>query len=706
MTITVSSAPAGTITVQPGDRTPASIVIKSYNIENVTTSEIQEGVNLYFSNARAVAALSAGQSISIDANGRINSSATSSSNYTDSNTYANVRLIGYATNANVSLKANIIDLTTATYGFRTSNANAIIYTSAGNWVFNSDGTVILPGGGKINTYDTGSVDLVAGSSETSAGLLSNNTLNLIKVDNNGAYIATTDSLYTTWEWNFGTNGSTQFPNSTLFNTNDFKILAPNVTLQSTGAVTVRASQGIPTAIGNISGYSGNWNLNPRTNLPTTVFYGLGTGLTVTISESGGVPTGVTIVNPGSGYENGQSVNVSSGNATIAFAIIVPATKDWVFNSNGVLTLPTGTITSVSSGYGLRLVNYDYASQLVWQNGNTFISGNTDVSSVTVDALGVGISVTQDGYNTEKLWQFGPTGTTQFPNSLILAPVNQSITMQSDQYSQLMWENANVTVAPNMAINSNFYVTQNSATLDIGYRDGNSTQLIKSWLWSVDGTLTLPTSGRINFDYLSISSDANVSAFYAPSGNVQLAAGIGDAQIVANSLNDSKTWTFGTNGSLTFPDGNVQATAFTTSDAYSNAKAVAAVVNTTLSNITVSGNITGNTNGFAIGYLNIPQVTASNVTLALTDAGKHYYSTTAGSLTLTIPTNANVAFETGTAISIVVQAAGNVLVNAAGGVTLYMAGNSTAANRVVSTYGMATLMKVATDTWFINGTGVS
>ena len=61
MTVTVSSAPAGTITVQPGDRTPASIVIKNFNIENATTSEIQEGVNLYFSNARAVAALTAGQ---------------------------------------------------------------------------------------------------------------------------------------------------------------------------------------------------------------------------------------------------------------------------------------------------------------------------------------------------------------------------------------------------------------------------------------------------------------------------------------------------------------------------------------------------------------------------------------------------------------------------------------------------------------------
>jgi hypothetical protein len=121
----------------------------------------------------------------------------------------------------------------------------------------------------------------------------------------------------------------------------------------------------------------------------------------------------------------------------------------------------------------------------------------------------------------------------------------------------MYINANVTVAPNTAINSNFYVGQNNATLDIVYRDDSSNQQQKSWLWSVDGTLTLPTAGRINFDYLSISSDANVSAFYAPAGNVQLAAGIGDAQIVANSLNDSKTWTFGNTGNLTAP-GNVSA----------------------------------------------------------------------------------------------------------------------------------------------------
>jgi hypothetical protein len=129
-------------------------------------------------------------------------------------------------------------------------------------------------------------------------------------------------------------------------------------------------------------------------------------------------------------------------------------------------------------------------------------------------------------------------------------------------------------------------------------------------------------------------------------------------------------------------------------------------NITGGNIITSGNIVGNVNGFSIGYLNMPQVVASNVTLSLTDAGKHYYSTTAGNLTLTVPNNATTSFATGTAVAIVVQSAGNILVNAASGVTLYMAGNNTAANRAVGTYGMATLLKVATNTWFINGTGVS
>ena len=219
------------------------------------------------------------------------------------------------------------------------------------------------------------------------------------------------------------------------------------------------------------------------------------------------------------------------------------------------------------------------------------------------------------------------------------------------------------------------------------------------------------------------------------------------QIVTDYDGNEHIWTFNSDATMTFPDSTVQNTAWTgtvsstsviglgnistinldgnignvlrgdgtwaadSSGIYNDANVVTLLSSfgsntiSTTGNIN-AGNIEANINGFEIGYRNVPQIIASNTTLSFTDGGKHYYSTTAGNITLTIPTNVTTAFATGTAISIVVQAAGNILVNAAAGVTLYMAGNSTAANRVVGAYGMATLIKVATDTWFINGTGVS
>jgi hypothetical protein len=121
----------------------------------------------------------------------------------------------------------------------------------------------------------------------------------------------------------------------------------------------------------------------------------------------------------------------------------------------------------------------------------------------------------------------------------------------------------------------------------------------------------------------------------------------------------------------------------------------------------SGNITGNTAGFAIGYRDIPQVSfTGNVTMATTDAGKHFYSTQSTSYILTIANNASQAFQTGSAVTIINQGTGNITVAQGSGVTLYLAGNATSGNRTVSTFGMATLIKVATDTWFINGSGVA
>jgi hypothetical protein len=708
---------------------------------------------------------------------------------------------------------------------------------------------------------------------------------------------------------------------------------------------------------------------------------------------GGFP--VTVSNTGVLSVNGSPISGSYSNANVASYLptytgniagnISKNGNVWIFGTNGTTTFPT----NISIDYSGNNVQFP---RIIADTGKAFsVQGQGNIGSAalawTVDPNAASqyaaVSVSRAGGDnlakvvlqaqsdsgdvaTAKTWQFNQTGTTRFPGDTILAPAGTSITMQSDQYSQLYWQNANVTVAPNMAINSNFYVAQNNATLDIVYRDGNSTQQQKSWLWGVDGTLTLPTAGRINFDYLSISSDANVSAFYAPAGNVQFAAGTGNAQIVANSLNDSKTWIFGTDGNLALPhsgvllvsggitagptiaspapylsgfssisavsmsaSGNIssgnmstgvitltngavikdnagdsvafgqsagatsqgnsavaighnagvtsqgtftvaigrnagqtsqggsavavgvsagdvsqgvqavavgngaggtnqgnsavaigvsagqstqsveavaignsagsltqgisaiaigkgagryfqgnnsiiinatgadldQTTANTFTVApvrndvanvaeilfynitskevtYGNTISVAGnisagnvnitgnIVDTgalsiitgsngnialnpngtgivTVSNaLTVAGNITGNTGGFAIGYRDIPQVVfTSNATLALTDAGKHYFSSNSANV-ITVPNNTTVSFSIGTAISIIQQGTANLTVTPGSGVTMYLAGNSTSSSRTVGNYGMATLMKVGTDTWFINGTGVN
>jgi hypothetical protein len=48
---------------------------------------------------------------------------------------------------------------------------------------------------------------------------------------------------------------------------------------------------------------------------------------------------------------------------------------------------------------------------------------------------------------------------------------------------------------------------------------------------------------------------------------------------------------------------------------------------------------------------------------------------------------------------------NVTVSPNTGVSLFLAGNTTSSSRIVTTYGMASLIQVAANTWFINGTGV-
>ena len=109
---------------------------------------------------------------------------------------------------------------------------------------------------------------------------------------------------------------------------------------------------------------------------------------------------------------------------------------------------------------------------------------------------------------------------------------------------------------------------------------------------------------------------------------------------------------------------------------------------------------------SVGYIGSPQVSggATAYTLALTDAGDHVYFTGGSTATLTVPTNATVAFPIGTTILALNNNSGSLTISGAG-VTFQLANGSTG-NRTVATKGMASLIKVATDTWWVTGPGVT
>lgn len=111
---------------------------------------------------------------------------------------------------------------------------------------------------------------------------------------------------------------------------------------------------------------------------------------------------------------------------------------------------------------------------------------------------------------------------------------------------------------------------------------------------------------------------------------------------------------------------------------------------------------GGSSSFAIGYKAIPPSSTSSGNLTLTDAGKHVY-VSAG---VTVPPNSTAPFDIGTVITIVNSSASSITVTQGSGVTLRLSGSSSTGNRTLAAYGLCSAIKVATDTWYISGSGMT
>lgn len=122
------------------------------------------------------------------------------------------------------------------------------------------------------------------------------------------------------------------------------------------------------------------------------------------------------------------------------------------------------------------------------------------------------------------------------------------------------------------------------------------------------------------------------------------------------------------------------------------------VTTAGSSITIAGSapIKGDPGSFGTPQA-LKSVTA-NYTLVLDDAGKLLLVDSTNAITVTIPLNSSVAFDTGTHIDVARVGAGGVVATAASGATV----NSTPGTNLRARYSTGTLIKTNTNTWLLVG----
>jgi hypothetical protein len=297
-------------------------------------------------------------------------------------------------------------------------------------------------------------------------------------------------------------------------------------------------------------------------------------------------------------------------------------------------------------------------------------------------------------------------------------------------------------------------SEGDINIDINLSDST----LRRWRFGEDGDLTLPIGVSIDANVdplypkiiadsgklfsvqgqgstgsaaLAWSVDPNADTKYAAVG-VNQGGGDNLAKVVMTAGNTTatlKVWKLDETGAFTFPDNTVQTTAWTgtttgaiTAESF-NTDQITVVGNritTTVTNANLelecngSGGVVINTVADATtastarsaGYLGLPQsATATSATLAISDAGKHIYVTT-NSQTITIPAAASVDYPIGTTLTFIAGPDATTVSIAITSDTLRLAGGTSTGTRTLAANGMATAVKVAATTWYINGVGLT
>jgi hypothetical protein len=280
-----------------------------------------------------------------------------------------------------------------------------------------------------------------------------------------------------------------------------------------------------------------------------------------------------IIVPPNGSTDSIQVNNNNGNVQLS-----SNTNIWQFGTNGILTLPTGsTINDTPAAPGVingRAVEIkpggvSHSNQLLRiyptapnPDGNHLhlTSGDLTDTDLFLGDDHQFVQIAADGnvcigtYGTSgNIWQFHKDGNLQLPAGGVIVNSDSSVYGQVDtssSVSTLTVSDASGdyqygSLAYNYTVNGNGggFTIAYSAPLAFGNVDINIGNVVTTGTANIGGNLI-------------VGGNLLLSA----GGQIQSPSGTGNVTIEANDGNNVRTYTFGTDGNITFPDGTKQGTA--------------------------------------------------------------------------------------------------------------------------------------------------
>ncbi len=382
-----------------------------------------------------------------------------------------------------------------------------------------------------------------------------------------------------------------------------------------------------------------------------------------------------MINPGinSGgtkLKDGNPLYIDTSNDRLGIGDNSPGTQLQLKGTTPYVTLQNSTAENTDGGCESKIIFEDHANATLAQ-----IQGSHDGSSD--DTKGDLIFSTHDGSSLDEALRIDSAQLSTFSGAVTVGTdgSGKDVTFYGDTSGDhMVWS----------ASSKMLTITGTDSSSALYIADGDLTVVDNV---DIDGNLDV--DGTANLDDVDIDGDLDVDG----------TANLDNTDIDGTLTVDGSSVDINATTSCAIDNSNTSnGVAINTATSGSPVSIGHTTSETTVNdNLTVTGDLTAN-GGFK-SYIGLNEITSTTYTFVIGDAGKLVTSANGSDQTLTVPANSAVAFPIGTQINVLRKGSGNTTIHTAGTPNLYAADGALVL-RVQ--YSSCTLIKVATDTWYVIG----